>query len=580
MRTKYCGHLNSLHIGQKVTLCGWVNCYRDLGGLIFINMRDCTGIVQIFFNSDNKILLDKAYSLRNECCIQITGTIYQRPKNQINLKMITGTIEVLVCFLNIINYSNSLPLDFSKLNSEEIRLKYRYLDLRRPEIANRLKIRSNITTLVHRFMEKNNFINIETPILTKATPEGARDYLVPSRIYKGQFYALPQSPQLFKQLLMISGFDRYYQIVKCFRDEDLRSDRQPEFTQIDIECSFMTAKNIQKIMEKLIKKIWIEVIGVHLGQFSVITFKEAISRYGSDKPDLRNPLELIDINDLAKNIECNIFSEHIDNKKSRISVICAPGGTKLTRKLINKYENLVNSFGTKHLMWIKVNDYLTGLSGIQGPFKKFLSEKNLKDILKCTNAKNHSILFFIADNIKIATQSLGALRLKLGYDLLLTKLNTWAPLWIIDFPMFKKNNEGNLSSMHHPFTAPKNSNLKMLNKMPTHAISHAYDMIINGYEIGSGSVRIHHSIVQKTIFDILNISLKEQEKRFGFFLNALKYGTPPHAGIAFGLDRLVMLLTDTDNIRDVIAFPKTNTASCLMTNSPDFINNNKFKNNI
>ncbi|EJB0369928.1 aspartate--tRNA ligase [Vibrio parahaemolyticus] len=572
MRTHYCGHLNKSLAGQTVELCGWVNRRRDLGGLIFIDMRDREGIVQVVVDPDMADAYEVANTLRNEFCIKLTGEVRVRPESQVNKDMATGEVEILAKGLEIINRSDVLPLDFNQKNSEEQRLKYRYLDLRRPEMSDRIKLRAKASSFVRRFLDDNGFLDIETPVLTKATPEGARDYLVPSRVHKGSFYALPQSPQLFKQLLMMSGFDRYYQIVKCFRDEDLRADRQPEFTQIDIETSFMTADQVREVTEKMVREMWQELLNVDLGEFPVMPFSEAIRRFGSDKPDLRNPLELVDVADLVKDVEFKVFSGPANDEKGRVAVIRIPGGAELTRKQIDGYAEFVGIYGAKGLAWMKVNDRAAGVEGIQSPVAKFLSEDVINGILDRTQAESGDIILFGADKANIVAEALGALRLKLGKDLGLTKEGTWAPLWVVDFPMFEEDDEGNLHAMHHPFTSPLGVTAEELKANPAVANSNAYDMVLNGYEVGGGSVRIHNAEMQAAVFDILGIDAEEQQLKFGFLLDALKFGTPPHAGLAFGLDRLVMLLCGTENIRDVIAFPKTTAAACLLTDAPSIAN--------
>lgn len=572
MRSIYCGQLNKTHVDQEVELCGWINKRRDLGGLIFVDLRDREGLVQVVFDPEVEGLMDTANTLRQEFCVQLKGVVRARPESQINKDMATGEVEILGTGLTIINRSEPLPLDFNQVNSEERRLKYRYLDLRRLEMSDRIKLRAKASSFVRRFLDENNFLDIETPVLTKATPEGARDYLVPSRVHKGSFYALPQSPQLFKQLLMMSGFDRYYQIVKCFRDEDLRADRQPEFTQIDIETSFMSSDQVRGMTEKMIREMWQQLLDVDLGEFPIMPYSEAMSLYGSDKPDLRNPMKLIDVADLVKDVEFKVFSGPANDEKGRVAVLTVPGGASLSRKQLDDYTKFIGIYGAKGLAWMKVNDRGAGVEGVQSPIAKFLNEGVINELLARTNAQTGDIILFGADKRNTVNEAMGALRIKIGLDLEITNLNSWAPLWVVDFPMFEEDDEGTLHAVHHPFTAPKDVNASELEANPAAAISDAYDMVLNGYEVGGGSVRIHNADMQEAAFRILGIDAQEQQDKFGFLLEALKYGTPPHAGLAFGLDRLAMLLCGTDNIRDVIAFPKTTQASCLLTNAPSKAN--------
>ncbi|MGS0535383.1 aspartate--tRNA ligase [Pseudoalteromonas sp. SaAl2] len=572
MRSIYCGQLNKTHVDQEVELCGWINKRRDLGGLIFVDLRDREGLVQVVFDPEVEGLMDTANKLRQEFCVQLKGVVRARPESQVNKDMATGEVEILGTSLTIINRSEPLPLDFNQVNSEERRLKYRYLDLRRLEMSDRIKLRAKASSFVRRFLDENAFLDIETPVLTKATPEGARDYLVPSRVHKGSFYALPQSPQLFKQLLMMSGFDRYYQIVKCFRDEDLRADRQPEFTQIDLETSFMSSDQVRGMTEKMIREMWQSLLNVDLGGFPIMPYSEAMSLYGSDKPDLRNPMKLIDVADLVKDVEFKVFSGPANDEKGRVAVLTVPGGAKLSRKQLDDYTKFIGIYGAKGLAWMKVNDRDAGAEGVQSPIAKFLNEEVINELLARTNAQTGDIILFGADKRNTVNEAMGALRLKIGVDLEITNLDSWAPLWVVDFPMFEEDDEGTLHAVHHPFTAPKDISAEELEANPAAAISDAYDMVLNGYEVGGGSVRIHNADMQEAAFRILGIEAQEQQDKFGFLLDALKYGTPPHAGLAFGLDRLVMLLCGTDNIRDVIAFPKTTQASCLLTDAPSKAN--------
>jgi len=566
MRTDYCGNIDSSYIGQEITLCGWVNKRRDLGGVIFIDLRDREGIVQVVFDPDLPEVLSVANKLRGEFCVKLTGKVRARPEGQINKDMRTGEIEILGTGLEIINRSDALPLDWNQENSEEQRLRYRYLDLRRPVMSQRLQFRAKVTGAVRRFLEGEGFLDIETPILTKATPEGARDYLVPSRTHKGEFFALPQSPQLFKQLLMMSGMDRYYQIVKCFRDEDLRADRQPEFTQIDIETTFLDADGVMAITESMIRDLFSTMLNVDLGDFPRMTYAEAMKRFGSDKPDLRNPLELTDIADLLETVEFKVFSGPANAPKGRVAAIRVPGGASMSRKQIDEYTKFVGIYGAKGLAWMKVNEMAPGQEGLQSPILKFLSEDITDGILQRTGAQAGDILLFGADTNTVVTEAMGALRLKLGEDFELLE-GEWKPLWVVDFPMFEEF-DGQLHAIHHPFTAPRGLTAEELKANPVGALSDAYDMVLNGCELGGGSVRIHNEEMQSAVFEILGIEEEEAKNKFGFLLDALRFGAPPHAGLAFGLDRLVMLMTGASSIRDVMAFPKTTTAACPLTSAP------------
>jgi aspartyl-tRNA synthetase len=567
-RSNYCGLVTSKNIDEEVTLCGWVDRRRDHGGVIFVDLRDREGIVQVVFDPDAGEFFTQADKVRSEYVLKVTGKVRARSEATVNPNMATGEIEVYGTNLEILNSAETPPfqLDDHVTVGEDVRLKYRYMDLRRTEMQNSLRFRSKISSSIRNYLVDDGFLDIETPIMTRATPEGARDYLIPSRTHPGQFFAMPQSPQLFKQLLMVAGFDRYYQIAKCFRDEDLRADRQPEFTQIDIEASFVDEEDIMSTTETMIRGIFAEHMGVEFGEFPRMTYADAMQKYGSDKPDLRIPLELVEIKDLLKDIEFKVFAGPANDPACRVTALKVDGGAEISRKKIDEYTKFVSIYGAKGLAWIKVNAIETGIEGLQSPIIKFLGDEVTMNIMQRLDAKNGDIVFFGADKSQVVSEALGALRCKVGEDLnLYTK--DWAPMWVVDFPMFETTDNGGLTPLHHPFTAPSCSK-EELQANPGEALSRAYDMVLNGCELGGGSIRIHDQDMQETVFEVLGINEEEQREKFGFLLDALKHGAPPHGGLAFGLDRLIMLMVGADSIRDVIAFPKTQSAACLLTDAP------------
>jgi len=569
MRTHYCGQVNESLTGKTVTVAGWAHRRRDHGGVIFVDLRDREGLLQIVFDPDKAAVFAMAERVRNEFVLKVTGLVRVRPPGTANPHLKSGQVELLCQELEILNRSEPLPFQLDEHVSEEVRLRYRYIDLRREEMRERLLLRHRITRAMRHYLDEAGFVDIETPMLSKATPEGARDYLVPSRTHAGKFFALPQSPQIYKQLLMISGFDRYYQIVRCFRDEDLRADRQPEFTQLDIETSFLDQAQIQELMEGLVRHLFKQVLGVELpNPMPRMSYAEAMRRYGSDKPDLRVPLELVDVADLVRGCDFKVFAGPAADPRGRVTALRVPQGGRLSRKEIDDYTAYVARYGAKGLAYVKINEVAKGREGLQSPILKFLSDAAVSGILERTGAADGDLIFFGADTGKVVSDALGALRLKVGQDLKLVAAG-WRPLWVVDFPMFEWDAEGKRwQAMHHPFTSPANLDYAALSASPGEATAKAYDMVLNGSEIGGGSVRIHSQELQSVVFDLLDISPEEARLKFGFLLDALKFGAPPHGGIAFGLDRLAMLMAGADSIRDVIAFPKTQTAADLLMDAP------------
>ena len=576
MRTHYCGEVKKTEVGQEVEVCGWVHRRRDHGGVIFLDVRDRSGIVQVVYDPDTEDSFATADRVRNEFVLKAKGLVRDRPDGTVNPEMATGEVEILGSQLEILNAALTPPFQLDEYSEagEDVRLKYRYMDLRRPEMQEKLKVRAQITSAIRSVLEEENFLEVETPTLSKSTPEGARDYLVPSRTYPGQFFALPQSPQIYKQLLMMSGLDRYYQVARCYRDEDLRADRQPEFTQIDIEASFITAHDVMVLTEAMLKKVFQRVLKVELEDFPVLSWEDAMRDYGSDRPDLRNPLKLKDVADLMREVDFKVFSGPANDQDSRVVALLAPGGGKLSRKVIDDYTKFVGVYGAKGLAYIKVNKKSDGIEGLQSPILKFIPEKTVESLLERVGASDGDIVFFGADKTKTVNDAMGALRQKLAEDLEIIDLG-FAPCWVVDFPMFSSSREG-LAAEHHPFTRPTSS-VEDLLADPISAKAEAYDVILNGYELGGGSLRIHDQEIQQAVFKLLGMDENEVQSKFGFLLDALKFGCPPHGGIALGLDRIVMLMTDSPSIRDVIAFPKTQSASCLMMAAPGEVDEKQLK---
>jgi aspartyl-tRNA synthetase len=569
MRTHFCGLVDERLIGQTVTLCGWADTRRDHGGVVFVDLRDHEGIVQVVAEPDNATAFAEANKVRYEYCLRITGTVRARPAAQVNDKLRTGKVEVVAGTVEILNAAAPLPFMLHETPGEESRLKYRYLDIRRPAMQKAMRTRIRLVSALRHYLDARGFQDIETPILTKATPEGARDYLVPSRVHPGEFYALPQSPQLFKQLLMMAGMDRYYQIARCFRDEDLRADRQPEFTQLDMEFAFVGERDVQDFVEAMIRHVFKEVVGVELAEpFPRLTYAEAMRRYGSDKPDLRIDLELVDVAEHVRHVEFKVFSGPASDPGGRVACLRVPGGAEMTRKQLDDLGPYVAKYGAKGLAWIRIDDLAKGREGLTSPITKFLDDKALEGIFKAVGAATGDVLFFGAGPWKIVSDFMGALRLKVARDLGRVA-DGWRPLWVVDFPMFEFDPaDKRYVALHHPFTAPKVDDAAQLAADPVNAVSRGYDMVLNGNEIGGGSIRIHRPELQSTVFDLLGITREEAEVKFGFLLEALKYGAPPHGGIAFGIDRIAALMVGTESIRDVIAFPKTASATCLLTGAP------------